>query len=101
MDKKVKWMPQTSEDLESIAEYIGRDSLYYASVFVEKLLNAGDSLSKYYKRGRIVSEKRRENIREIFVSEYRLIYEITDYEIRILTVVHGRRDLKKVLKKLK
>jgi plasmid stabilization system protein ParE len=81
MDKEVKWMPQTSDDLNSIAEYIGRDSEYYASLFVERILLAGDSLSKFYKRGKIVPEKRDTNTREIFESEYRIIYQITEREI--------------------
>lgn len=30
MDFKVAWSPEAIEDLESIAEYIGRDSEFYA-----------------------------------------------------------------------
>jgi len=100
MDKKVRWMPQSREDIESIAEYISRDSSYYALTFVEKLINSGESLGKFYNRGRVVPEKKDEKIREIFVSEYRIIYEVTDEEIRILAVIHGRRDLKRVVKKV-
>jgi len=99
MDKKVKWMPQTYEDLESISEFISRDSEFYASSFIERIIDAGESLANFYNRGRIVPEKNDKNIREIFVNEYRVIYEITDFEINILTVLHGRRNLKTLLKK--
>lgn len=30
MDLEVKWSPEAKEDLESIAEYIARDSEFYA-----------------------------------------------------------------------
>ncbi len=43
--------------------------------------------------GRIVPELNRENIRELFVYSYRLIYEIRDKTVRIVAVVHGKRLL--------
>ena len=38
MDYKVKWSPEATEDLESIAEYIARDSEFYARSVVSKIL---------------------------------------------------------------
>ena len=38
MDLKVDWSPEAVEDLESIAEYIGRDSEFYARGVVTKIL---------------------------------------------------------------
>jgi plasmid stabilization system protein ParE len=34
MDLEVEWSPEATEDLESIAEYIARDSEYYARAVV-------------------------------------------------------------------
>lgn len=42
-----------------------------------------------------------ENIREIFINEYRLIYNIIDEIVEVLTIIHGRRNAKKILKKIK
>ena len=36
-----------------------------------------------------------EDIRELFVFQYRIIYEITSSKIHILTVIHGKRLLEK------
>lgn len=99
MVKKVVWMPQTVKDLDSIAEYISRDSLFYASSFVEKLIDAGESLNRHSQRGRIVPEKNDDRIRELFVSEYRIIYKVEETEVKILTIIHGRRNVKKLLSK--
>ena len=48
MDLEVKWSPEATEDLESIGEYIARDSEYYARAVVTEILsvsrNIGDSL---------------------------------------------------------
>jgi toxin ParE1/3/4 len=39
MDFPVVWSPEAIEDLDSIAEYIGRDSDFYARAVVTKVLN--------------------------------------------------------------
>ena len=42
--------------------------------------------------GRIVPEIGDPNVRELIVYSYRLIYEILPEEIRILALIHGKRD---------
>jgi plasmid stabilization system protein ParE len=44
MDKKVIWTHEVYNDLEDIAEFIARDSPYYASAFIEEVLKVGESL---------------------------------------------------------
>lgn len=100
MDKKVKWTEQSFKDIDSICEYISRDSKYYAYTFADKLFDAGESLNKYSQRGRIVPELLKENIREIFVNDYRMIYTVKDEYVEILTVIHGKRSVKKNLKRI-
>jgi toxin ParE1/3/4 len=39
MDLEVKWSPEATEDLESIGEYIARDSEYYARAVVTEILS--------------------------------------------------------------
>jgi len=38
MDYRVEWSPEATEDIESIAEYIARDSEFYARAIVSKIL---------------------------------------------------------------
>lgn len=47
MDYKVAWSPEAAEDLASIAEYIGRDSIFYASAVVTKILESAQSIGKF------------------------------------------------------
>ncbi len=70
------WSPEALEDVEQIAIYIARDSEWYAQAVVTRILAAADTFSELPSRGRIVPEVRRESLREIFVSSYRLIYEV-------------------------
>lgn len=47
MDLEVRWSPEAIEDLESIAEYIGRDSQLYANTVSDCLrISRGASISR-------------------------------------------------------
>ncbi len=97
MDYKLIWSPQAIEDIEAIAEYIARDSITYAESTVEQIFQAPERLIQLPKLGRIVPEKNDEAIREIFVFQYRIIYEILASEIHVLTVVHGKRIIEDMI----
>ena len=97
MDYKLIWSPQAIEDIAAIAEYIARDSTFYAESMVERIFQAPERLMQFPKLGRVVPEKNDESIREIFVFQYRIIYEIAVSEIHILTVVHGKRIIEDLI----
>lgn len=99
MAKKVVWSEEATEDIEAIAAYIARDSVYYASAFVREILDASGSLSTFFERGRIVPELEKQNIRELFVREYRLIYSIEKTRIVILGIIHGKRNIVRLWEK--
>jgi toxin ParE1/3/4 len=92
----IRWSPEAVEDLESIAEYIGKDSQYYAKAVVNKILNSTQNLGAFPYIGRMVPEISNENIRERFVYSYRLIYKIEEIEILIVAVIHGKRLLENI-----
>ncbi len=96
MDLEVRWSPEATEDLEAIAEYIGRDSEYYARAVVSKMLSVSRNIVEFPHIGRAVPEIGDENIRERFVYSYRLIYRIEPKSILIVAVIHGKRLLENV-----
>ncbi|MBI5039555.1 MAG: type II toxin-antitoxin system RelE/ParE family toxin [Nitrospirae bacterium] len=96
MARKVIWSYEATADLDALAEYIARDSTFYAASFVQEILTASRSLDRFSERGRIVPEFSDPNIRELFVRDYRLIYSIEEHRVDILGLIHGRRDLKKL-----
>ncbi len=101
MARKVTWSYEANEDLKAIADYIARDSAFYAAAFVREIFDASSSLDMFSKMGRIVPEIGNPDIRELFVREYRLIYSVEEPRIVILGLIHGRRDLKILWKKEK
>lgn len=99
MARRVIWAYEASTDLDALAEYIARDSSFYATAFTMEILDASRSLDKFSERGRIVPELCTHNIRELLIRGYRLIYSIEQKHVVILAIVHGARDLKALWEK--
>ena len=93
MVRDVKWTEAAASDLDQVAEYIARDSRFYAGVFVLDVRDAARSLANLAERGHVVPEFGEPSLREIFVKRYRLIYQVTDQTVYIIGFIHGARDL--------
>ena len=93
MDYRVIWSDRAKVELIEIAEYIARDSTQNASAVVVKIQEVSRSLANFPHRGRKVPEFKVENIREVFVFSYRLIYEIHADFVAILMLAHSARLL--------
>jgi addiction module RelE/StbE family toxin len=98
VDYKVIWTDEALSDVEEIAEFIEKDSHFYASVVVTNIINTTRNLATYPLAGSIVPEENNKYLREHFIYNYRVIYEIREFLIYILAVVHGRRLLIPVIK---
>ncbi len=96
MEYRVTWSPEAVEDLESIAEYIERDSSFYAQSVVSKILEASRNIKEFPSIGRVVPEIGDENIRERFIYSYRLVYQIRQQRILVVAVIHGKRLLENI-----
>ncbi len=64
-----------------------------ARVFTERLLAAAGRLREFPLSGRVVPEKRRDDVREVFVRNYRIVYRVGADLVEILTIHHGARLL--------
>lgn len=93
MARQVEWSHEALEDLELIAEYIERDSPFYASAVVSKLVDTARGLPELPEMGRVVPELGVDFLRERFVYSYRLIYRVDPERILVLAVIHGKRLL--------
>lgn len=89
----VVWSPAALEDVDSIAEFIARDSLFYAKAVVDRLVGSAGRLKDFPFSGRTVPELEDENIRELLIHSYRLIYSVKVEKVTILAVIHGKRLL--------
>jgi toxin ParE1/3/4 len=69
------------------------DSPRAAADFVRSVFAASDHLELFPRSGRRMPEFERDELRELIVRPYRLIYSISDSQVVILHVIHGARLL--------
>lgn len=93
MAYQVVWSPKAIADVDAIAEYIARDSPAYASSVVDQILKTTRSLEKFPLSGRTVPEFGDELLREKIVYSYRILYQVAEDKVTIVTVIHGKRTL--------
>jgi addiction module RelE/StbE family toxin len=72
----VVWSPEALRDLESIRDYIARDSAAYADLVVRRIVAAVERLRLFPESGRIVPERDVPSIREVIVRPYRVVYRL-------------------------
>jgi toxin ParE1/3/4 len=89
---RLDWSEPAVRDLQDIHDYISRDSEYYASRFVERLLDAAEQLTAFPRLGRIVPEVRSPDTRELLFSSYRIVYRLERGRVLMVVGVHGARD---------
>lgn len=90
---KIIWTELALLDAENIKAYIEQDSEIYATRVIEKIIEAIENLNLYPQMGRVVPEFKKHEIREIFVYNYRVIYEVQSHAITVLTIIHSAREL--------
>ena len=61
---KIIWAPSALKDIDLIAEYISRDSIDRASLFIDRLFEVTDNLQSSPQLGRIIPEIGDENCRD-------------------------------------
>ncbi len=88
---QVIWAPQALRDVEAIRAYVGRDSVHYANLVVERIVAAASRLESHPLSGRMVPEVGDESLREVIYGSYRIVYRLKDDVAEIATVFHGAR----------
>src|SRR6476646_10430016 len=88
---RVRWTPRALRDLREIGSYISRDSPPAARRWVDRLQNRAEQVTEMPLAGRVVPEFEREDIREVFLKGYRIVYCISPAEIAIVAVLEGHR----------
>jgi toxin ParE1/3/4 len=89
----VIWTLPAKADLRQIHDFIAHGSKFYAKRVTGDIFDKINVLNKAPLIGKITSELNNEEIIEIPMYSYRIIYEVKKMDAFILTIVHKRRDL--------
>ena len=93
MASEVVWSLEAISDLDTLADFIAKDSPFYAAAFVAEIRDASRTLAVFSERGRTVPELNNEDIRELIIKNYRLIYLVEENRVTILSLIHSARRL--------
>lgn len=93
MDYKVIWDDEALEELGQAVHYIARHNPGAARKTGETILHKAGTLGAFPQLGKVFRQLNRNDVREIPVPPYRIIYHVKNLErsIRILKVWHGAR----------
>jgi plasmid stabilization system protein ParE len=91
---KIIWAPSALADIDAIAAFIARDSVHYASLFIDRIFEAADQLMQFPLIGRIIPEIDDSNCREIICGPYRIMYRVEKNKVWITGIIHGARNWK-------
>jgi len=90
----VRWTAHARAQLRHIYDYIAQDSPLYARRVSEALVQRTIGLDELPRKGKMVPELNDENVRELPLYSYRILYEIkANNLVEVLAVIHKRRDL--------
>lgn len=89
----VEWTERALADLRAINEYIASDNPVAAERWVGKLIAKVEAAARLPLAGRVVPEKARSDVREVFLRTYRIVYRFREGSILVLTVFEGHRQL--------
>lgn len=90
---RVRWSSRARRRAADIVDYIARDRPQAALDWIDGLERAVSALDAMPMRGQQVPEWSDPDVRQILYGDYRIIYEIRDDSIDIMTIKHGRQDL--------
>ena len=91
---QINWTDQAKADIQNIIDFLAAQSETYAKIQVQRIFEKTDLLATLPRLGRVVPELEYENVREILVGPYRIVYHILSNErIDILSIHHSARPL--------
>lgn len=88
---RVRWTQRATQDLRDIGDYIAQDSPEAARRWVARLKTRARDAAPFPFAGRRVPEEDRDDVREVFLGAYRIVYQVYPEFIDILTVFEGHR----------
>jgi addiction module RelE/StbE family toxin len=90
---KIIWSDRALSNMTEIGDYIAQDRPQAARQLVARLRKRVQQLKTFPRSGRKVEAWNQDDLRETVESGYRIVYQIQEKQIEIVTVFDGRRML--------
>jgi toxin ParE1/3/4 len=83
------WARAALDDIEAIAAFIARDSRTHARRIVERIFDGAELLLKHPAMGTSIPELSPNQIRELQLDGFRMLFERQGDDLQVLAVIHG------------
>ncbi len=90
---KILWQPLALQRVNETIDFIARDRPLAAEKWAAGIFDLVERLQQSPKRGRVVPEVGREQVRELLYRNHRIIYRLDPDSVSVLTVRYARRLL--------
>jgi plasmid stabilization system protein ParE len=89
--RRLRWSRRAVHDLLEIGDFIAEGDPRAARRWVERLRARAALAAVTPMAGRVVPELNRDDVCEVFVRSYRIVYQVLPREVTVLTVFEGHR----------
>lgn len=87
--RPIAWSDRALSDLDEIGDFIAQDDPLAADQWVMNLIGVAEKAARIPQAGRRVPELARDDVREMFLRTYRVVYRLTVDRVEILTIFEG------------
>jgi toxin ParE1/3/4 len=91
---KIVWSAEARQELRAIRKFIARDSEFYATRMVARIVERVETTASHPTRGHPVHEYPEALLKEVHEAPYRIIYRISGDQLFVVTIVHFKKLLK-------
>ena len=91
---KLVWAHRARQDLKEIGSFIAHDKPGAARSWVERLRARARDAARIPSAGRVVPEFARQDVRELLLGNYRIVYCVGEAAVTVLCVFEGHRLLR-------
>lgn len=85
---RVHWTARAEARLDAIHAYITPDNPAAAARVIERILRRSGQIAMFPQSGRRVPDFDRDDVREIFEGDYRIIYRVLVDRVDVVAVMH-------------
>jgi plasmid stabilization system protein ParE len=91
---EIRWSLRARADLDELSAFIARDDREAAARWIARIVAAVERVAELPLSGRMVPEFGREDLREVLLKNYRIVYWLGEGGLTVVTVFESHRLLK-------
>ena len=88
----IRWTDRSIADMVAIGDYIAQDNPGAAERWIGTLSADVERAALFPHAGRVVPEFQRADVREVLRGRYRIVYQVLQEDIAVLTIFEGHRQ---------